>query len=156
MTDRRAQKGRGQRRGERPPGVPMGVHPARLISQMAAEEGKGGGTWGGCAPLDRPRDAQPEPCPGTASWWGQMGQRSSMPAPPEWESPPRPAPRIQGQQPQPGLQGLLSIGDLSLGTCPLQGLLPPRLPVTASCHSEPGAGPHQTCVSVSRQLPMGL
>lgn len=92
MTDRRAQKGRGQRRGERPPGVPMGVHPARLISQMAAEEGKGGGTWGGCAPLDRPRDAQPEPCPGTASWWGQMGQRSSMPAPPEWESPPRPAP----------------------------------------------------------------
>ena len=101
-----------------------------------------------------PSPAQ-EPHPG-GDRWAREAQCQRLQNGNRHPAPPRPAPRIQGQQPQPGLQGLLSIGDLSLGTCPLQGLLPPRLPVTASCHSEPGAGPHQTCVSVSRQLPMGL
>lgn len=37
--------------------------------------------------LALPQGPQPELCPGTTSWWGWLGQRSVLPAPPEQEVP---------------------------------------------------------------------
>lgn len=85
VRDGRAQVGRGGEREKDPKEFLWGKSQLGLFPIWQQRKVRVEAAWGGSDPLDGLRDAQPELCPGTTSWWGQVGQKSSLSAPPEWD-----------------------------------------------------------------------